>query len=232
MKSSGGKSVNEDVDEDHDANVPKASAPKAATAATKDDDDDDDDDDAKPKSKVQVPWKIVQDLAILTNCKLLAAGMIFHREMQNTNPDYGQHHRDRTRLLQLQNMYRYEIDTIDDKHLAEHAEPGVAHFNVNFYNQSDLLGHLVKRYKTNYYNKYDIIILDYNFMPGNSYQENLKTFLTHFIPTVIESGVLKSNGCVFLPTWNVFKDIFKQIELSPLYSTTLVCTTLMLPYII
>jgi hypothetical protein len=73
------------------------------------------------------------------------------------------------------------------------------------------LGCLFGHHQTNFFGAYDHIFLDYNFAPGESYQEERwQNFLTETILLIAQTNLLTSNGNIWLPDWTQVTDLAKS----------------------
>ena len=138
--------------------------------------------------------------------RALLLGMVYSKEVP---PKRGQMFRDRVRC-QAMEKHGYIVSTLDDKHEENSAED-LKHCRSNFANANRMWRNILSVWSSGgargvrtdediIATTYDTVILDYFFSPAGWVNTRwTEKFFSETLPLLVERGMLKSTGSVWLP---------------------------------
>jgi hypothetical protein len=155
-------------------------------------------------------------------------------ENTHSNPRFGQWWRDSARLKELSQSGYRRIHTVDHKHQANTNQGCITdtlhfvslsavdfiHFSVDCGNTGHFFSTLFAHHQEHFFQHYKEIYLDYNFSPGENYQETWKNFLNQTIPLIGATNLLCDGGVIMLPSWSVVSEAIENRDLKEWFETT------------
>jgi hypothetical protein len=102
---------------------------------------------------------------------------------------------------------------------------------------------LIEKYQLNTVDRYQHIMIDYFFAPGNQYQATWEKFVSDVMPHLVETSILNQGGSVWLPCWEplmmkvketaalakIYQIFWVQSEQHPLWGPSVVAEQLVNP---
>jgi hypothetical protein len=156
----------------------------------------------------------------------LILGMVY--SLSEDPKEFGQEYRDQVRCKELEKL-AFVVETVDDKHSPDCAGRLISlsfetnhftvrdkHVQVKITSMRDFGSALFEKYQFNALFRYDHIMIDYFFAPGDEYRQTWVPFVEKVVPE-LHSTILAKGGSIWIPAWTPLLQSIHKKNLEELY---------------